>query len=159
MYLSEEPLPDVTESSRTNLQWCTTHIQKSPKTMHCTHLTWRSHKTEDWNFFQTGSKCDYSVDTMPSGAMVRVVNLHRRIRRHNAFDTRPAQVTDVTRSSSSNGKEENPVQPIWKQHRRNPLRDDSDQAHFCCTDLRAQGEPEHLTDGEEQTKVHSVSRC
>ena len=46
----------------------------------------------------------------PSEALVRVVKLHTSETKV-LFDTRSAKVTDVTRSSSSNGKEENLVQP------------------------------------------------
>ena len=76
------------------------------------------------------------------------------------FDTRPTQVTEVTRPHSSNGTEEYPVHlhmesvrgSPTRHHmetaRRNPLRDNSDQAQSTCIDLRVQGEPELSTDDE-----------
>ena len=85
------------------------------------------------------------------------------------FDTRPTQVTDVTRPYSSMGTPENPVQPYtepawgtrrdhaWKQHGEKPLRDNNDQAQGSCFDLRLQGEQDRPTDDEERKRSMSKS--
>ena len=75
---------------------------------------------------------------MPSDALSRVVD--KKI----IFDTRPPQVTEVTRPYSSIGTEEDPVQPcmdpaggnlmrpFMETARQNPLRDNKDQARCSC---------------------------
>ena len=65
------------------------------------------------------------------------------------FETRPMQATEVTRPHSSIGKEDS-VHPYME--RRNPFRDNKDQAQSFCTDLRVQGELDQSTDDEERKR-------
>ena len=104
-------------------------------------------------------------NTMPSEALVRVVKFHQKNQKEEiGFDTRPAQVTDVARSWSSLGTDEDPVQPHWESAWGNPMRpymetalgnpscDNSDNAQISCIDPRVQRKPDQLADDEEQKK-------
>ena len=68
------------------------------------------------------------------------------------FDTRSAKVTDVSRSSSLIGTEEDPVQSSMEAAQGNPLHHNSDKTRSSCIDLRVQGESDEWTDDEHQKK-------
>ena len=108
---------------------------------------------------QTSSFSIIIFDTMPSEVLVRVVKLHKENSETEiSFDTRSANVTDVTRSSSSLGTEEKPS-ATWKQHGENPRRGHNDKAQISCIDFRVEREPDQLTEEEEQKKSHLFSHC
>ena len=100
---------------------------------------------------QAGSFANILYDTMPSEASVRVVKLQKS-ETETLFGTRSAKVTDVTRSSSSIGTEENPVQPSMEAARGSPLCDNKAKAQISCIDLRVQGEPDRMMEDEAHKK-------
>ena len=69
-------------------------------------------------WYQTGSFANIQYDTVPCEALVKVVKFHQEnSKTEKLFDTRSAKVTDGTRSSSSLGSEENPVQQRMEEAR------------------------------------------
>ena len=102
---------------------------------------------------QTSSFAIVLYDIIPSEALVRAVKTHKDIPETALlFGTKSAKSTDVTRSSSAIGTDENLVQPSLEPARRTPLRDNGDKAQLSCIDLRVQREPDQLAEDEEHKK-------
>ena len=89
-------------------------------------------------FYQTGSFAIILYNTIPRDAWVKVMKFIRNnLESDILFEKRPTQGTEVTRTYSSIGTDEDPVQPHTESarrgpmrsyvepERRNPLRDDS----------------------------------
>ena len=100
-------------------------------------------------FCQTRSFAIILFHIMPSQALVNFVKFHRKDSETEIlFDTVPAQVTDVTRSYSSIGRRENPVQPCMEAARghptrpykemvrRKPFRDNSDESLVLISEYK-----------------------
>ena len=115
--------------------------------------------------YQTGSFAIILYNTMPSEALVRVVNFPKKNSETVIlFDTRPTQVTEIYTpiqffwnrrklSAATYGtSSEKPDATIHGNSTGSPLRDNSDPAQSCCSDFRVQGEPDQSTDDEERKR-------
>ena len=107
-------------------------------------------------FGKTGSFAIILKNTMPTGALAKMVKFNRNNSETEIlFDKRPSQVTEVTRTRD-------PIQPYIESARRDtmhsyvetarthPLRDNCGRAQSSHIDFRIQGEPEQSPHNEDQ---------